>query len=67
MTNTSFSIQDEGTLVLVHPNTDTAREFLGSLTTSANHHMRWGKAFAVEHRYAEDFIANLQEEGFTVS
>ncbi len=67
MTSTSFSIQDEGTIVLVYPNTDTAREFLDSVTTSANQHMRWGEAFAVEHRYAEGFIANLQEEGFTVS
>ena len=53
--------------MLIRPNTDTAREFLDSITTWENHHMRWGQAFAVEHRYAEDFIANLQEEGFTVS
>ena len=61
-----FTVQNEGSLYLFKPLTDSARHFLDEITTHQNYHLRFGDAFAVEHRFAADFAANLKDEGFNL-
>ena len=60
-----FSISDQGSLILIQPVSDRAKQF-----TDENIHTeswQWiGGAFAVEHRFAQVLIEELPELGFTI-
>jgi hypothetical protein len=59
-----FQINDQGSIVLFTPVSDEAREFATEAFANA---MTFGTAYVVEHRYADDIIADLVgNQGFTV-
>jgi hypothetical protein len=61
-----FEVNDMGTVVSITPmNKDAQKHLMGNVKTES---WQWmGPSLCVDHRYAEPIIANVQEEGFTVS
>jgi len=61
---TDFRINDQGSIVLFTPVSEAAQEFATEAFANA---MTFGTAYVVEHRYADDIIADLTDnQGFTV-
>ena len=60
-----FTIDDHGSLVLLHPKTEQAREWVSEhLPDDAQ---RFGGAVVVEPRYIEDIIAGIRDDGLAVA
>jgi len=55
-----FGINDQGTLVLFTPLTDTARAWWSSNVDPDA--QTYGAAYVVEHRYAQDIIEGIKNE-----
>jgi hypothetical protein len=62
---TDFVVSGGGSVYLVHPLTDEARNHLQRVVGEEAQFL--GNAVAVEHRYVGDFVAALSEDGFTVA
>jgi hypothetical protein len=59
-----FLVQNEGTIFLFRPLTESAA---AHLEENVQKDALWfGDALVVEHRYARDLAAALNEEGFTL-
>jgi hypothetical protein len=59
-----FTVYDGGSLFIVTPRTDAAREHLDQVLDEEA--QRWGNGVAVEHRYLESFVHQLVDDGFSV-
>lgn len=60
-----MKVQDEGSIVLLQPDSDAEREWLEENTDSEPY--QWlGPNLAVEWRYAAAIINGMNEEGFNV-
>lgn len=58
-----FHVYDQGSIVLLEPVTDDAKAWCARhLPDDAP---MWGNAYAVEHRYVEDILDGIAEEGLT--
>jgi hypothetical protein len=58
-----YAVENHGSLFLLRPLHDAARENLEENTGEA----QWfGGALAVEHRYIESLVTQLRDEGWTV-
>jgi len=61
---TDIAVQDEGSVVLFHPNTPAAREWLDE---HVQEDAQWfGNALVVEHRYADELVRGITGDGLTV-
>ena len=61
---TDALVQNHGTLFLVFPETDGAREWIDEHVTGE---VTWfGNALVVEHRYIRDLVAGMIEDGLKV-
>ena len=59
-----FSIQNEGTIYLVHPQTAAAEDwFADNIPDDAQ---QFGRALVVEHRFIRDLVAGITNDGLTV-
>jgi hypothetical protein len=57
-----FTVQDEGTLVIVHALTPAAVEWMAENVDEDV--MRWGiDGYVIEHRYAQPIVHGMQAEG----
>lgn len=60
-----FIVQDEGTLVLLHPQTDAAREWVFQhLPSDAQ---RFGEAVVIEPRYVDDILFGIHNDGLVAA
>lgn len=59
-----FSLINGGTIVLLTPNTNAARDWVGAHVDAAA--IYWGSAVVIEHRYAPAIVNGLVEAGFTI-
>ncbi len=60
-----FLVDDQGTLVLLTPQTDAAREWVfQNLPTDAQ---RFGEAIVIEHRYADDILFGIHNDGLVAA
>lgn len=58
-----YIVRADSSLTMFYPQNDAAREWLEDHCEEA----QWlGNAMACEHRYAQDLIQYLQDDGFTV-
>nr|ABI21616.1 Smu18A [uncultured organism] len=60
-----FTVSGGGSVYLVHPHTDDARNHL--LRVVGMEAQFLGNAVAVEHRYIRQIVVALVEDGFTVT
>lgn len=59
-----FTVQNEGSIVLLHPITAAANEWCDEfLPEDAS---RFGHAYAIEHRYIDDILHGIIEAGLEV-
>lgn len=57
-------VQNEGTIFILWPMSDTATDWLERNCASA---MRWGtNGFVVEHRYIDDIVQGMIDSGLEV-
>lgn len=60
-----FLIENHGSIYLLRPTNDSAREFLAESVDPDN--SQWfGGALVVEHRYIGPLVDNLREDGFVL-
>ena len=57
-------IQNEGSIYLLHPETDAANEWIDEKVQAGA--QRFGLALVVEHRYVVDIIEGMQADGLTL-
>jgi hypothetical protein len=60
-----FTVQHEGTIFLVIPNTPSAQEWIDEHIDDTAQY--FGTAVVVEHRYIVDLIDGILAEGLSVS
>lgn len=59
-----FTAMDEGTIVLLTPETEAGFEWVkDNLPDGA---MTWGAAIVIEHRYADDILTGIADDGLLV-
>lgn len=64
LSNTDFTVSDQGSIVLLSIYTDAAKEWVAEhLPADAT---RWGNAVVIEHRYANDIVEGIEADGLTV-
>ena len=60
-----FSVNDQGSIVILTANTEAAREWVEEHLPADR--QTWGRhGTVIEHRYADDIINGLQADGLTV-
>lgn len=57
-----FEVQHEGTIVLLHPLTDTGAKWISEHTDPDNRQF-FGQALVVEHRYISDLLMGIEADG----
>lgn len=61
---TDFTVQNEGSIFLLHPHTDAARAWIEEhIPEDAQ---TFGDAIAVEHRYICSIVDGIQGDGLTI-
>jgi hypothetical protein len=60
-----FAVSDQGTVVLFNPLTVEARAWLDNMVSFEPWQM-FGRALAVDHRYAQDLYDGIINDGMTV-
>jgi hypothetical protein len=66
---TDFTVQSDGgygSIYLLKPNTEAAREWVALNIINPEDAQRWGEAVAVEHRYIGDIVEGIRRDGLTV-
>lgn len=62
-----FTLQDEGSLFLLHPHTTAAREWMEEhLPMGSAETQFWGEAIVIEHRYIGPIVEGIQADGLAV-
>ena len=63
--NPDFVVNDQGSIVLLLPNSDAAREWLAD--NIADDAMYFGRSLVIEHRYADDVLAGIVADGLEIA
>jgi hypothetical protein len=62
--NADFTVQNEGSIFLLRPHTQSANDWIGEhIPDDAQF---FGNAVVVEHRYIADIVAGIQSDGLEV-
>ena len=61
-----FNLRDEGSLVLLTPRTDAAREWVDTNIGKDNGYQPYFPTVVVEHRYIADIVAGIQNDGLAM-
>lgn len=64
MSNHDFSVEDHGSIFLVTPHTDAAREWWDAKVGNCQ---SLGLGNAVEHRFIQDISRGILEDGLTIT
>ena len=59
-----FTVNDQGSIVLLMPENDNARVWIDQ--NIGDDITWWGGAVAIEHRYADDILTGIQRDGLTI-
>lgn len=58
---------NHGSIATIHPNMDSFAEFWDWVADNiGDDYIEWAGGLAVEHRYAHDLLAGLEDDGFVV-
>ena len=61
-----FGVQDEGSVVLLHPLNDEAEGWISDKLNDIQPWQRFGLAIAIERRFIGDLVEGIQADGYTV-
>lgn len=61
---TDFLIQNEGTISILHPKTEAAKEWVAEHLPEGS--MSWAGGTVIEHRYVGPIIEGIQGDGLSV-
>ena len=64
---TDFSVQNEGSIFLLHPHTEAACECVNKHIGEDNGYQPYWPTVVVEHRYILSTVDAVREENFTVT
>ena len=64
MTPYDFRLQDEGTIVILHPCNDAAGDWLYEHVAEPQW---WGGGVVIEHRFVLDILQGIESDGLTVA
>jgi len=69
LTEHDFRVQNEGTLVVLHPQNDYARAWIDEHLYGADGDGPewWGGGVVIEHRFADDILQALNREGYVLA
>ncbi len=62
-----FNFTNHGSIVMVTPLTDAAREFVEDKVVLEDWNCWAGGGFAVEHRFAADLVSGIEAEGLVIA
>jgi len=62
-----FVVENHGSIFLLSPQTDAAREWAEQHIGSENGYQPYWPAVVVEHSYIADVVAGIQNDGLAVS
>jgi hypothetical protein len=63
---TDFSIQNHGSIFLIHPHIEGAREWIAE-HIDPDQSQTFGGGLVVEPRYVSDLVAGMESDGLVVS
>ncbi len=68
LTDFDFKVQDEGTIVVLHPCNDAARTWIDDnlYLCDGTGPQWWGGGVVIEHRCAGDILHGIIEDGLTI-
>lgn len=64
---TDFSFQDEGSLVILYPQSDKAREWVSLFVAVNDETQHWGDGVVIERRYVADILLGIHDAGLTLA
>jgi hypothetical protein len=70
MTPYDFRLQDEGTIVVLHPCNDAARTWIDDNIYGHPVDLNpqwWGGGIVIEHRFVLDILQGIESDGLTVA
>jgi len=65
MTPHDFRLQDEGTIVILHPCNDAAGDWIYEHVGWGDEITWWGGGVVIERRYVNDILAGILDAGLT--
>lgn len=67
LTEHDFALQDEGSIVVLHPENDAARSWIDeNLYADGDGPQWWGGGVVIEPRYVIPVVEGLVKDGFTI-
>lgn len=63
---TDFTVQNEGSIILLHPDTEPAIRWVEDNIGQANGYQPYWPTVVIEPRYVRDIIEGIQAEGLTI-
>ncbi len=67
LTEADFHVRDEGTIVLLYPQNDAAREWIDeNIYCESGAPLWWGGALAIDHRSAQPIIDALEQGDWAI-
>jgi hypothetical protein len=62
-----FKVDNQGSIFLLHPLNDTAREWVNEHIGQDNGYQPYYPTVVIEHRYVADIVAGIQNDGLAVA
>lgn len=63
---TDFELSDQGSIVLLSPNTESARQWVEDNIGADNGYQPYYPTVIMEHRFADNVISGLQSDGLSI-
>lgn len=69
LTDSDFRVQDEGSIVVLHPQNDAARSWIDDhlYAEDGEGPVWWGGGVAIERRYVQDILEGVAADGLVAS
>lgn len=61
-----FTVQNEGSIIVIHANTPAARTWVEENVSAAGYQPDYPRSLIVEPRYAMDLLTGIKSDGLTV-
>lgn len=66
LTDHDFRVQDEGTIVILHPCNDAAGAWISDHLYDGQETQWWGGGIVIERRYVQNILDGITQDGLTI-